>query len=62
MADNSYGQSQQPRQIQTAPVQENIHTAVTVTTDRTLEAPSVAQLQDLEQAIRKTDYGYGLGF
>jgi hypothetical protein len=62
MADNSYGQSQQRRQTQTAPVQENIHTAVTVTTDRTLEAPSAAQLQDLEQAVRKDDYAYGLGF
>jgi len=62
MADNSFSQSQEPVQRQTAPVQENAHTAVTVTTDRTLQAPSVAQLQELEQTVRKNDYGLGFGF
>ena len=61
MPDYSYTQSQPPAQTQTAPVRENIHTAVTITTDRTLQTPSVAQLQDLDQTIRKNDYVFGLG-
>ena len=61
MPDYSYTQSQQPAQAQGAPVRENIHTAVTITTDRTLQAPSVAQLQDLQQTIRKNDYTFGFG-
>lgn len=62
MAENSFSQSQEPVQRQTAPVQENVHSAVTVMTDRTLQAPSVAQLQELEQTVRKNDYGLGFGF
>lgn len=62
MAENSFSQSQELVQRQTAPVQENVHTAVTVMTDRTLQAPSVAQLQELEQTVRKNDYGLGFGF
>jgi hypothetical protein len=59
MPDNRYDQSQPPRQRQPTPVQENVHTTVTVTTDRTLEAPSAAQLQHLEETIRRNDYGFG---
>jgi len=59
MAETQYSQSQQPAQKQTAPVQENVHTTVTVTTDRTLQAQSAAQLQHLEETVRQNDYGFG---
>jgi hypothetical protein len=59
MPDNRNDQSQSPAQRHPTPVQENIHTTVTVTTDRALEAPSAAQLQSLEETIRKNDYGFG---
>ena len=59
MPDNRYDHSQQPDQSHTVPVQENVHTTVTFTTDRTLEAPSAAQLQNLEETIRRNDYGFG---
>jgi hypothetical protein len=58
MPDNRYDLSQSPAPRAT-PLQENIHTTSTVTTDRTLQAPSVAQLQDLEQSSRRLDFGYG---
>jgi hypothetical protein len=60
MAETQYSQSQQPAQKQTtAPVQENVYTTVTVTTDRTLQAQSAAQLQHLEETVRQNDYGFG---
>ena len=60
MPDTQYNQSQQPARTQTrTPVQENVHTTVTVTTDRTLQAQSAAQLQHLEETVRKNDYGFG---
>ena len=59
MAETQFSQSQQPGQTRTAaPVQENVHTTVTVTTDRTLQAQSAAQLQQLEETVRN-DYGFG---
>lgn len=58
MPDNRYDPSQPPAQ-RAASVQENIHTTTTVLTDRTIQAPSVAQLQDLEQTTRRLDFGYG---
>ena len=58
MPSNQYDQTQQPRP-QTQTVQENIHTSVTVTTDRSIEAPSPAELQNLEQSMRKNEYGFG---
>ncbi|HEY6260993.1 MAG TPA: hypothetical protein VIW47_05330 [Nitrospiraceae bacterium] len=58
MPGNQYDQTQQPP-VQTQTVQENIHTAVTVTTDRTIQAPSAAELQNLEHAVRKNEYGFG---
>jgi hypothetical protein len=58
MPDNRYDLTQSPAP-RAAPVQENIHTTTTVTTDRTLQAPSVAQLQDLEQTSRRLEIGYG---
>ena len=63
MPSNQYDQSEQrynqAQPVQAQPVQENVHTAVTMTTDRTIEAPSVAELQNLEQAVRRNDYGLG---
>lgn len=63
MPGNQYDQSQQPynqtQPVQAQTVQENVHTAVTITTDRSIEAPSVAELQNLEQAVRKVAYGFG---
>jgi hypothetical protein len=59
MPDNRYDQSQPPGQVQTAPVQENVDTSVTVTTDRTLQGQSAAQLQNLEETIRRDDYRLG---
>jgi len=59
MPDNRFDQSQLPAQVKTAPVEENVHTSVTVTTDRTLQAQSAAQLQNLEETIRRNDYGLG---
>ena len=62
MPGNQYDQSQQryeqTQPVQAQTVQQNVHTAVTVTTDRSIEAPSVAELQSLEQAVRKVDYGF----
>lgn len=62
MADNQYSQSQQPGQTQTTPVQENVHTAITLTTDRTLQAPSAVELQQVDEAVRRNDYNFGFGF
>jgi hypothetical protein len=61
MADNHYSQSQQPVQTQT-PVQENVHTAITLTTDRTLQAPSAADLQHIEEAVLRNHHNFGFGF
>jgi hypothetical protein len=61
MADNQYSQSQQPVQTQT-PVQENVHSAITLTTDRSLQAPSAADLQQIEEAVLRNDYNFGFGF
>ena len=61
MADNQYSQSQQPVQRQT-PAQENVHTAITLATDRTLQAPSAADLQHTEEAVLRNDYNFGFGF
>jgi hypothetical protein len=59
MADNQYSQAPYPVQ---APVQENVHTAVTITTGRTLQAPSVAELQQVDEAVRRNDFTVGFGF
>ena len=59
MPDNRYDQSQSPAQVKTAPVEENVDTSVTVTTDHTLQPQSAAQLQNLEETIRRNDYGLG---
>ena len=61
MADNQYSQSQQPVQTQT-PVQENVHSAITLTTDRTLQAPSAADLQHIEEAVLRNEHNFGFGF
>lgn len=57
MPGNQYDQTQRPP-AQTQTVQEDIHSAVTVTTDRTIQATSTAELQNLEQTVRKTEYGF----
>ena len=60
MRANQFDQSQQPTQSQSTTVQETVHTAVTVTIDRTLQANSAVKLERLEEA-RRIDYGMAFG-
>jgi hypothetical protein len=63
MPANQFEQSQAIRQTQThAPIQEHVHTAVTVTPDRATQVQSAAELQNAEMALRKTEHSYGFAF
>jgi hypothetical protein len=61
MPANQFDQSQQPAQSQSTTVQETVHTALTVTTDRTLNTNSAMELERLEEATRRIDYGMAFG-
>jgi hypothetical protein len=61
MADNQYSQPQQPVQTQ-ASAQENVPSAITLTTDRTLQASSAADLQHIEEVVLRNDHNFGFGF
>ena len=44
------------------PVQENVHTSTTVTTDRTIKAQSVPELKREEEQVQRPAPGLGFGF